>query len=897
MQVKSKVRSSMATLAIAAILAFGCAFFATSLPRIVPDNPITPAFTPFTPAPMLVSLEGEDEGTASNDRPPDEQKPEEEQQPEEEQPPEEETPPETPPENTPDITPETPPETTPEVTPPERPVIVPPINVNPDDENQPQRKPDSSGGEGSGTIPTDPDQGKTEPGDETPADESYAIIDNDLAYLASLEYVTDGTRYADGRIAVSGDVVSFNVRPRNAQKATVRVFMIGSDGSEVQIAGSEDAGWSSTLFSGENIFIARSYDKETGEAKLQTQQFTIFFKENPSAKYEYETNVRAIDYNRTHIVVTSGETYSGGASVDEEGNLTFMARPEYPDAVDFVVTFNDTPISPIAGDTYQVQLTTGRSNRIHIACTDRATGLTASGDYLINYRENDPSKAPIITTNLDGGPASTSGTPFRFEITSATDSEGEPLYRNNIEVTIEGVPGASATWVAGDSMQFQYDLHLLPPLEGDEVDYTVHVRADDGKGSPVLYRDYTIHYTFTDEGNDIGSVYVGINLSVLGLGTVMGANVELKQGDSLQDVVDRAFEPYGYTALWSGDYLSGISGGGIGAGAYIPDTLRKKIEEDGLSFGGAAYDTIRDHDWVVEGSGWMYMVNGSAPTSNIGSFTPSSGDSVILIYTLAWGKDLGMSSGFGSLSTYCGSWMYGYVENHVHYTYKTFREPTCTEEGLEGYVCDVCGAVSSEPTAAADGEHKTIPALGHDWSTAGQEYAPPTEIEEGYQVYKCTRCNETKTEIIPPTGGGSGSGGSPDPSGGSPDPSGGSPDPSGGSPDPSGGSPDPSGGSPDPSGGSPDPSGGSPDPSGGSPDPGGGSSGGDPDPGSGTGGDPDPGSGSGGDPDPGGGSGGGSGGTSDPTPGGGSSSGGSEGSGSGGTSSGNSTNPGGSSGN
>ena len=76
---------------------------------------------------------------------------------------------------------------------------------------------------------------------------------------------------------------------------------------------------------------------------------------------------------------------------------------------------------------------------------------------------------------------------------------------------------------------------------------------------------------------------------------------------------------------------------------------------------------------------------------------------------------------------------------------KNVREATCTEEGYTGdETCTVCGEV------VKPGE--VIPTLGHDFSVEVETVAP-TETEEGYTIYKCSRCDATEhRDIVPATG-------------------------------------------------------------------------------------------------------------------------------------------------
>ena len=69
------------------------------------------------------------------------------------------------------------------------------------------------------------------------------------------------------------------------------------------------------------------------------------------------------------------------------------------------------------------------------------------------------------------------------------------------------------------------------------------------------------------------------------------------------------------------------------------------------------------------------------------------------------------------------------------------KAATCTETGLtEGKHCSVCGAILTV-------QEKTD-ALGHAWDN-GKVTKQPTETETGVKTFTCTRCGETKTEVIP----------------------------------------------------------------------------------------------------------------------------------------------------
>ena len=76
---------------------------------------------------------------------------------------------------------------------------------------------------------------------------------------------------------------------------------------------------------------------------------------------------------------------------------------------------------------------------------------------------------------------------------------------------------------------------------------------------------------------------------------------------------------------------------------------------------------------------------------------------------------------------------------HTEFVTINAKAPTCTEAGwTQEVICSVCKEVlkASEPIAA----------LGHDWQETAHKDATCTE--DGYTTYTCSRCNETKTDVI-----------------------------------------------------------------------------------------------------------------------------------------------------
>lgn len=81
---------------------------------------------------------------------------------------------------------------------------------------------------------------------------------------------------------------------------------------------------------------------------------------------------------------------------------------------------------------------------------------------------------------------------------------------------------------------------------------------------------------------------------------------------------------------------------------------------------------------------------------------------------------------------------------HENTELRNAKEATCTEPGYTGDTyCKDCNE------KIADG--KVIPALGHAWDDGVITTAPTCE-NAGVKTFTCTRCNETKTEVISATG-------------------------------------------------------------------------------------------------------------------------------------------------
>lgn len=409
-----------------------------------------------------------------------------------------------------------------------------------------------------------------------------------------------------------------------------------------------------------------------------------------------------------------------------------------------------------SGRNYQAALARQESNFITLYIK-QGEQTVAEASYVIRYvaqkaDADTPAVGehpPVISTNLDGFTGRMTNRNFTFLVEART-YEGETIFADNILVTLDGKPVSNPT---GSSV-FEYELYFENPLVGDTETHVVTVLAWDDAGNSIFLR-YEVTYAFVDTGGAVGTAYILLDATVVGLDpdTLGGVYAyEIKQNEPASYAVLAMLEEFGYQADYArtpddGFYLRRISRTGMMDYARIPDALWQKIIDDGLGLTGqSSPDSLGEFDYT-QGAGWMYSVNGTLYAGKgLSNYYLSDGDTLYIRFTLAYGKDIGgynaSGGSYGRLPTYCGKWINGtYIDEHQWSEETVTREPTCTDPGVLSRICAVCGDVQN--TAE-------IPPLGHDFAeTARQE---PTETEEGWIDYTCTRCGETKRESLPPTG-------------------------------------------------------------------------------------------------------------------------------------------------
>lgn len=351
---------------------------------------------------------------------------------------------------------------------------------------------------------------------------------------------------------------------------------------------------------------------------------------------------------------------------------------------------------------------------------------------------------PTIVTNLDGV-TETSNRNFTLTV-KATAYTGSPLYASQIEVQMDG---KRITGPTGGPV-YEYQLYFPDPIVGDTVEHTITIRAWDGEGNSAFV-SYRILYRFVDTGDVIGTAYIVIDATTVGLDVMEEPyTYKIRQNTPASYAVIEALEEWGYEYEYSGSmdvgfYLRRISRGGMMDYPAIPENLWSKILQDGLTLTGQTDNNSLGEFDYTQGSGWMYSVGGNTYAGKgLSGYYLTDGDTLYLRFTLAYGKDIGgySSTGgsYGLLPSYCGKWLNGtYIEEHVWGEPTQTVAPDCTHPGEISTVCTVCGDRKDQ---------QEVPPLGHDFVETGRT-EPGEDGTPGYIEYTCSRCGEQKQEPIP----------------------------------------------------------------------------------------------------------------------------------------------------
>lgn len=432
--------------------------------------------------------------------------------------------------------------------------------------------------------------------------------------------------------------------------------------------------------------------------------------------------------------------------------------------------FYNIPIVTVNGKTTEVTLTLvdSKGNRSEI-----------TSKHTITFSYSSTRAAPQISVeNLTKG-QEIHNERYDFTASAVWDNSGSPetLYPPYLEVSFDG----DKLEPQGAGPTFSFSLDFTDAYE-DTSTHVVKVVATDPQDRYLkTVEEYPITYVHHSRGDNIGAMTVIVDATTVGLAPV-SIPIALHYGFAFPEDLEAGLSASYYQLDSTGGdlgsfYLNGLQAPGMCTNASIDPLLRLRLELDSIPFSNPApRDSLSQGDFTAR-SGWMYRVNNYMPQKSLSDYSPQPGDTLTLIFTLSWGKDIGAAfegSGTYQLSSYCGSWTGGIrTIQHDVSVYTVIKEPTCQEEGAARYESSVFHqfdvangrtyaqgnsiidmfaslgeiAFGSAP-GATDGATIPLPKTEHQWVLTG-ESVEPTPEEEGFKLYRCSICGEEKTEPWP----------------------------------------------------------------------------------------------------------------------------------------------------
>lgn len=308
-----------------------------------------------------------------------------------------------------------------------------------------------------------------------------------------------------------------------------------------------------------------------------------------------------------------------------------------------VVKHNGTVVYPDTDGYYHVTLGLGLNTFI-LASDDKDHAACGPDTYTITSRR-DPNatppegQEPKVYNNVKDGMV-VNDPVFIFRI-SAIDRYGNPLYTNGVYVRLNGTP-YSVTEAVGTEYMFRLML-----MEGSNALQVIIRDADEY----YFTYNYTIIYKSGGSiSQPIGQVSVTVDANVVGLGTLASGTVDIYSGEPASYAVIRLLQANGYGVNITGSvghnmYLKHVLGEGITGNVQVPEVLFDEIQSKmpGIWHGEIHSDSLGEGDFTND-SGWMVTVNGTVTSSGLSNTWLVKGDVVKVRYTLASGRDIGLTS-------------------------------------------------------------------------------------------------------------------------------------------------------------------------------------------------------------------------------------------------------------
>lgn len=433
----------------------------------------------------------------------------------------------------------------------------------------------------------------------------------DYTVYCDLGEISIETSLSEGDIDTDSDSFDFTAFAYIGKEKLSPVVNLNGE----KLGNSADGRYSVTLSEGENII---KISAEKGEKRAEKTYRVTYTK----AAFSIDTDL----YDRT---------------VSDENFGFYVKMKGQSGSAKLTVAFNGKNISGENGS-YNVTLKTG-SNRIRVRAKDGEKLIEQTFTITFTPAATDETRPKLTYINISDN-MTVKGTGFTLRL-YAEDYQGGRIYADSTEVYLNGV---WQSYLAQDSQSVYY----LDLKGGANL---LEIRIYDGEGRYADFA-YIINCTAAADGEQIGTVKISFDASVIGLGQLAGeSEIPIYQGENGSDAIQRFLEQNGFAAHFTGPsnsrYLSRIYKDGVFQGGQIDSQLSGYLSADGIGENGVKNaDSLGEMDYT-NASGWVYTVNGEMTGYGMSQVNFSDGDVVRLAFTLAYGKDIA-----GSQNSYDRVW-------------------------------------------------------------------------------------------------------------------------------------------------------------------------------------------------------------------------------------------------
>ena len=183
-------------------------------------------------------------------------------------------------------------------------------------------------------------------------------------------------------------------------------------------------------------------------------------------------------------------------------------------------------------------------------------------------------------------------------------------------------------------------------------EYIIEITASDRDGNSQT-ETYTIIYEMAQYGETIGEATICIEAFTVGGGYIVApCKIDIPEGVNCAYILDELLAENNLSYMNTGSLDGGFYLSTVGDIAdftpVISDTLIAALTDAGFNIdeNGFMPNELSEFDFT-QGSGWMYSVNGIFPNVGFSEYYLQDGDVMRIQFTLAYGADIGGTSGTG----------------------------------------------------------------------------------------------------------------------------------------------------------------------------------------------------------------------------------------------------------